>query len=123
MGPAHSTVVNRSDSHICVITFNKADLLFRFYNNLYVIAPGEAMNVESNPDPVGHYVAIVYKAEKGVFHYKRWLCNNECEMIVKSIKKYEIEVTGGKHLLHLPLFTFQKYSYFNNLFIYSQCGV
>ena len=96
MGAAHAGVTNKTKGHICVITFNKSELIFNAYANLYIIDPNTTQNVEAITDPIGLYVAIVYKASDGYLHYKKWLCQNETELIVNSINKYDIEVSGGK---------------------------
>lgn len=101
MGPAHSSIENRTSSYLCVITFNKTDLLFNYYNNLYILEPGQKLLVEANPDPVGLYVAVVYKAADGFLHFKRWLCQNEAEMVVLSVNRYDIDVSGGNHFFAL----------------------
>jgi hypothetical protein len=98
MGPAHSNVVNRTAGKLVVITFNKADLMFSFYTKLYILEPNETLTVEASADPVGLYVAIVYKASEGYLHFKRWLCLNESEMVVVSMTKNDMDVVGGELL-------------------------
>lgn len=95
MGQAHASVENRTSARVVVITFNNADAMFTNYSNLYVLEPLQKMKVEASPDPVGLHVAIVYKVTEKHFHYKRWLCLNDAEMVVRSVIGEDIEVTGG----------------------------
>ena len=96
LGPAYATVENQCNHMLCVITFNKADILLKNYNRLYIVDPGHKMRVEALPDPAGLFVAVVYKAENGYFYYKRWLCSTEADMIVRSaVNVYEMDVVGG----------------------------
>lgn len=53
MGPAHSTVVNKSKKNICIITFNNPDLIYKTYQNLYIVEPGTEVVVEALADSVG----------------------------------------------------------------------
>ena len=98
LGPAHATVENQCSHMLCVITFNKADILLKNYHRLYIVDPGQTMRVEALPDPAGLFVAVVYKVDNGYFYYKRWLCSTEAEMAVRSaVSVYEMDVVGGKH--------------------------
>jgi hypothetical protein len=96
LGPAHALVENLTPGVVCVLTFNKADILLTAYSNMYVLEPGQRLTVEALPDPFGLVVAIVYKAENHFLFYKRWLCRNESEMVVHSVvSMYDMVVTGG----------------------------
>lgn len=95
MGQAHASVENRTSATIVVITFNNADAMFTNYSNLYLLEPLEKMKVEASPDPIGLHVAIVYKVTEKHFHYKRWFCVNEAEMVIHSVMGENMEVTGG----------------------------
>lgn len=96
LGPAYAIVENQCNDMLCVITFNKADILLKNYHRLYIIDPGQRSRVEALPDPAGLFVAVVYKVDNGYFYYKRWLCATEAEMVVRSaVSVYEMEVAGG----------------------------
>jgi hypothetical protein len=95
LGSSYATVVNYTGICLCVLTFNKADLLFTNYASMCVVDPGQRLRVEALPDPIGLFVAIVYKAADGYLHYKRWLCKTQSEMVVHSMAKYDIDVDGG----------------------------
>jgi hypothetical protein len=107
MGQAQASVENRTAGNVCVITFNKSDVMFTNYVNLYILEPKQKMMVEASPDPVGLYVGIVYKLSEKTFHYKRWLCKNESAMIIRSVSGHEIIISGGiirQHALPRHLF-------------------
>lgn len=107
LGPARAIVDNQSPGYVCVITFNKADILLSHYTNMYVVDPNQRVTVEAISDPIGLFVAIVYKAADGYLHYKRWLCKNDAEMVVQSVASmYDIVVNGGnfpRSPNHFPL--------------------
>lgn len=88
MGPAHSSVVNKTQKKICVLTFNEADLLYHTYTNLYILLPGETKVVEAIPHPVGLKLAIIYHTNDEVCQrllYRRWSVKNDAVVEVSAV--------------------------------------
>ena len=46
MGNARSTIKNKSNRKLCVLTFNEADLLYHQYVNFYTVDLGETKEGE-----------------------------------------------------------------------------
>lgn len=94
LGPAHCIVVNTTATKLCVVTFNRTDLFFTNYSQMYAIDSGQSTRVEALSDPNGLFVAIIYKAVDNFLHYKRWHCGNGTTLTVLGVNTNEIQVSG-----------------------------
>ena len=98
MGPAHCTIMNHTTSKLCVITFNNADIIYANYNTLYVLEPGQAGQVEANPDPTGLKIGIIYAVniDKREFLYHRFLCKNDGTLNITEVRGDDISFYGNR---------------------------
>ena len=96
MGPAHSTVTNRTENKICVITFTYTDLQHVIYNNLYVIEPGASKLVESQPDATGLKIAVIYDVsiKTNEIKYQLFTCKTNSVLIINQIDYNKISWIG-----------------------------
>jgi hypothetical protein len=97
MGAANSTVVNKTHKKLCVITFDKADLINSAYRNMYTIEPGESVKVEALAHLDGLKVGIIYDAvpESQMLLYQRFACKNETTLTVTYMNAGDISTFGG----------------------------
>ena len=79
--------------------------LFPAYNTLYTIEPGAAVQVESQPDPTGLKIGLVYdcKVEKKELYYQRFVCKTDSVLNISEVDYEEISwfgenITGGDSL-------------------------
>lgn len=102
MGPANSKIVNGTEFGICIITFNKADLLRRSYHSMYTIEKHGELVVEALPDALGLQVCVLYEVniQTNQLFYHRFECSNESMWIIHGFddKTVHFEVLGGKLL-------------------------
>jgi hypothetical protein len=127
MGNAHALVINKTHKKICIITFNQADLLYTSkslalfpqtylsayiqthceltssscaaYTNLYVIMPGESIQVEAATDPIGLKIGIVYDAapEGKILMYQMWKVKNGSVLTITYVNGGDISTFGGEY--------------------------
>lgn len=121
MGPAHSTVANKTHRKVCIMTFNNADLVYncRFFSTAflcvrlfylvilsrvecsayvhkYILEPGETMKIEAASDPIGLKLAIIYDAapEGQVLYYHRFQARNGTTLTITHIDGADISTFG-----------------------------
>ena len=76
-----------------------ADLLFcTAYTNLYVIMPGESIQVEAATDPIGLKIGIVYDAapEGKILMYQMWKVKNGSVLTITYVNGGDISTFGGE---------------------------
>ena len=78
MGNARSTINNKSNRKLCVLTFNEADLLYQFYTNFYSIDLGESKEVHALSNPIGLKFGIIIEVnvETREVTYQMWRASN-----------------------------------------------
>lgn len=96
MGPAHSTIKNKTMKKICVISFDQADILCTKYNTMYIIDPGCELIVQALPDAYGLRVGIIYDAspDGNILMYSLYSCKNDSILIIEQMIGADIVTTG-----------------------------
>ncbi len=63
---------------------------------MYTIEPGESVQVESQPDPTGLKIGLVYDCsmERKELLYQRFVCKNESVLTISEIDYEEISWFG-----------------------------
>jgi hypothetical protein len=98
MGPANSIVSNQLDKPLTVVTFNNADFVYQYYNQIYNVAPWGETRVEAGADAWGLKVGIVYGLVGDQMLYRMWSCANGSYLTVNSIYYDQIDATGCDHI-------------------------
>jgi hypothetical protein len=65
---------------------------------MYIVEPGQTIAVETNPDPVGLKLGVVYDInyEKNELLFHRFMCKNDAILNITDLIENEISFYGFK---------------------------
>lgn len=68
---------------------------------MYVLAPGDSQVVETNPDPIGLKIGIIYDVDvnKKEMYYHRFFCKNDGTLNITDIGE-QVSYYGYQGNLH-----------------------
>ena len=91
------SIVNRSKSRVCALSFNQADILYVDYQELHVVDLLQCVKVEGLDSPSGGVkVAIIHAANLAsrICQYQMYQCQGDAVMTISYVNGDQIYATG-----------------------------